>query len=37
MGKRRLSLKVENRLDFLACRWRTTYRWKDLDKGYNFD
>jgi hypothetical protein len=29
-------LKVRNRLDFLACRWRATYRWKALDKGYNF-
>jgi hypothetical protein len=29
-------LKVENHLDFLACRWRMTYRWKSLDKGYNF-
>jgi hypothetical protein len=30
-------LKVKNRLDFLMCKWRATYRWKDLDKGYNFD
>jgi hypothetical protein len=29
-------LKVKNRLDFLACRWHATYRWKDLDEGYNF-
>jgi hypothetical protein len=29
-------LKVNNRPDFLACKWRVTYRWKDLDKGYNF-
>jgi hypothetical protein len=29
-------LKVENRLDFLRCRWLATYRWKALDKGYNF-
>jgi hypothetical protein len=29
-------LKVENCLDFLACRWRATYLWKALDKGYNF-
>ncbi len=29
-------LKVENRPDFLGCRWRATYRWKALDKGYNF-
>jgi len=29
-------LKVRNRLDFLACRWRATYHWKAFDKGYNF-
>jgi hypothetical protein len=29
-------LKVRNRPDFLACRWRATYRWKALDEGYNF-
>ncbi len=29
-------LKVENSPDFLACRWRATYRWKDLDERYNF-
>jgi hypothetical protein len=29
-------IKVRNRLYFLACRWRATYYWKDLDKGYNF-
>jgi hypothetical protein len=29
-------LKFRNRLDFLACKWRATYRWKALDKGYNF-
>jgi hypothetical protein len=23
--------------DFLACRWRATYHWKDLDEGYNFN
>ncbi len=28
-------LKVKNRFDFITCRWRATYRWKDLDKGYN--
>jgi hypothetical protein len=28
--------KVGNRLDFLACRWRATYRWKALDESYNF-
>jgi hypothetical protein len=30
------TLKVKNRPDFLMCRWCATYRWKDLDKGYNF-
>jgi hypothetical protein len=29
-------LKVENRPDSLSCRWHATYRWKYLDKGYNF-
>jgi hypothetical protein len=29
-------LKVKNRPNFLVCRWRATYRWKALDKGYNF-
>jgi hypothetical protein len=29
-------LKVGNRPDFLACKQRATYRWKVLDKGYNF-
>jgi hypothetical protein len=29
-------LKVEDQLDFLACRWHATCNWKDLDKGYNF-
>jgi hypothetical protein len=28
--------KVRNQPDSLACRWRVTRRWKDLDKGYNF-
>jgi hypothetical protein len=28
--------KVENRFNSLACRWRSTCRWKDLDEGYNF-
>jgi hypothetical protein len=28
-------LKVNNHLDFLACRWCVTYHWKTLDKGYN--
>ncbi len=30
------SLKVRNRPDFLACRCLATYRWKALNKGYNF-
>jgi hypothetical protein len=30
-------LKVKNRPDFFVCRWHATYRWKALDKGYNFD
>ncbi len=29
-------LKVRNRPDFCACRWRAIYRWKALDKRYNF-
>jgi hypothetical protein len=29
-------LKVKNQDDFLMCRWRAIYRWKVLDKGYNF-
>jgi hypothetical protein len=29
-------LKVGNRLDSLAFKWRETYHWKALDKGYNF-
>jgi len=29
-------LKVKNRLNFLMCRWCVTYRWKALNKGYNF-
>jgi len=29
-------LKVGNLSNFLACRWRATYRWKALNKGYNF-
>ncbi len=28
--------KIRNRPDFLACRWRVTYSWKDLNEGYNF-
>jgi hypothetical protein len=29
-------LKVKNRPKFLVCKWRATYRWKALNKGYNF-
>jgi hypothetical protein len=29
-------LKVKNCFNFLACRWRGTYRWKDFNEGYNF-
>jgi hypothetical protein len=29
-------LKIKNWPNFLVCRWRATYRWKDLNKGYNF-
>jgi len=29
-------LKVENRPNFLTWKWRVTYRWKALDKGYKF-
>jgi hypothetical protein len=29
-------LKVKNHPDFLAHKWHATYRWKALDKGYNF-
>jgi hypothetical protein len=29
-------LKVGNRPDFLACRWRATYHWKALNESYNF-
>jgi hypothetical protein len=29
-------LKIGNRPDFLACRWRATYHWKAINKGYNF-
>jgi hypothetical protein len=31
-----LPLKVGNRPNFLVCRWLATYRWKDIDEGYNF-
>ncbi len=30
------SLKVKNRLDFLACRRRAIQHWKALNEGYNF-
>jgi hypothetical protein len=30
------TLKVKNRPDLFVCRWHATYRWKALDKGYNF-
>jgi hypothetical protein len=30
------TIKVQNRLDFLMCRWCATYRWKAFDEGYNF-
>jgi hypothetical protein len=29
-------LNVGNRFDSLACRWRATYCWEALNKGYNF-
>jgi hypothetical protein len=29
-------LKVKNNLDFLTCRWRATYHWKNINKNYNF-
>jgi hypothetical protein len=29
-------LKVKNRPNFLACRWRAAYSWKALDEGYSF-
>jgi hypothetical protein len=31
-----IALKVENRPNFFAFRWRVTYQWKDLNEGYNF-
>ncbi len=30
------SLKVRIWFDFLKCKCRATYRWKNLDEGYNF-
>jgi hypothetical protein len=29
-------LKVGNRFNFRACKWRATYYWKALNEGYNF-
>jgi len=29
-------LKVRNHPYFLACKWRATYCWKDLNESYNF-
>jgi hypothetical protein len=29
-------LKVTNRLNFLACKWCETCRWKSFNDGYNF-
>jgi hypothetical protein len=29
-------LKVRNLPNFLACKWRATYRWKAPNEGYNF-
>ncbi len=29
-------LKIGNRSNFLACKQHATYRWKALNKGYNF-
>jgi hypothetical protein len=29
-------LKIKNWLGFFVCRWRVTYRWKDLEEGYKF-
>jgi hypothetical protein len=30
-----LLTKVRNHPDSLACKWRATYHWKSLNKGYN--
>jgi hypothetical protein len=27
---------TKSRPDFLVCRWHATYRWKAVNKGYNF-
>jgi hypothetical protein len=29
-------LKVRNRPDFLVCRWRAIYHWKNFNESYNF-
>jgi hypothetical protein len=29
-------LKFRNHSDFLTCKWRATYCWKAISKGYNF-
>jgi hypothetical protein len=34
--KKSQPLKVENRLDFLVCKWLATYDWNVFDEGYNF-
>jgi hypothetical protein len=31
-----LTTKSQESTEFLVWRWNATYRWKDLDKGYNF-
>jgi hypothetical protein len=31
-----LTTKSQESPQFFPCRWRATYCWKDLDKGYNF-
>jgi len=33
MAKRKARNQIVN---FLACRWRATYHWNVLNKGYNF-
>ncbi len=30
------SIKVRNRLELRACKWRATYNWKSFDESYNF-
>jgi len=29
-------IKVGSQIGNFTCRWHATYRWKDLDEGYNF-